>query len=68
MAWIIVGIVVVVVIAFLLPSFRRIGPTQVGLVTKRFSFKKLTEDNPVAFAGEPGYQAGMLMACAGSSG
>lgn len=61
MAWIIVGIVVVVVIAFLLPSFRRIGPTQVGLVTKRFSFKKLAEDNPVAFAGEPGYQATLLM-------
>jgi SPFH domain / Band 7 family len=61
MAGIIVGIVVVVVIAFLLPSFRRIGPTQVGLVTKRYSFKKLTEDDPVAFAGEPGYQAGMLM-------
>jgi len=42
-------------------SLRRIGPTEVGLVTKRFSFKKLTKDNPVAFNGEAGYQADLLM-------
>jgi hypothetical protein len=42
-------------------SLRRIGPTEVGLVTKRFSFKKLAKDNPVAFNGEPGYQADLLM-------
>src|SRR5205814_8401507 len=30
-------------------------------VTKRFSFKKLTKDNPVAFSGEAGYQADLLM-------
>lgn len=58
----IIGIVLVVILAFLLPSFRRIGPTQVGLVTKRFSLKKLSEDNPVAFQGEAGYQAELLMA------
>jgi hypothetical protein len=34
----------------------------VGLVTKRFSLKKLSEDNPVAFKGEAGYQAELLMA------
>ena len=42
-------------------SLRRIGPTEVGLVTKRFSFKKLAKDNPVAFGGEAGYQADLLM-------
>jgi hypothetical protein len=44
-----------------LHSIRRIGPTEVGLVTKRFSWKKLTEDNPVGFDGEAGYQAELLM-------
>jgi regulator of protease activity HflC (stomatin/prohibitin superfamily) len=33
----------------------------VGLVQKRFSFKKLQQDNPIAFGGEPGYQADLLM-------
>jgi len=42
-------------------SLRRIGPTEVGLVTKRFSWKKLAKDNPVAFDGEAGYQAELLM-------
>jgi hypothetical protein len=42
-------------------SLRKIGPTEVGLVTKRFSFKKLAKDNPVAFNGEAGYQADLLM-------
>lgn len=53
------------VIAFLVliifPSFRNIGPTEVGLVMKRFSFRRLSEDNPVALEGEPGYQADLLM-------
>jgi len=42
-------------------SFRNIGPTEVGLVTKRFSMKKLPDDNPVAFNGEAGYQGELLM-------
>ncbi len=37
-----------------------IGPTQVGLVRKRFG-AKLPGDNPLAFRGEAGYQAEMLM-------
>jgi hypothetical protein len=57
-AVIVVGALAVIV--FLL-SLTRIGPTQVGLVTKRFSFKKLSEDNPIAFKGEAGYQAELLM-------
>ncbi|MGB7683047.1 MAG: SPFH domain-containing protein [Candidatus Acidiferrales bacterium] len=46
---------------YVLLSFRRVGPTEVGLVLKRFSFRKLSEDNPVAFHGEAGYQADLLM-------
>ena len=44
-----------------LPSLARIGPTEVGLVIKRFSTKKLEEDDPIAFHGEAGYQAPLLM-------
>ena len=45
---------------FILGSIYSIGPTQVGLVRKRFG-KKLPGDNPVAFNGEAGYQAELLM-------
>lgn len=38
-------------------SIHRIGPTEVGLVTKRFSWTKLSKATPVAFDGEAGYQA-----------
>ena len=44
----------------LLTSIYSIGPTQVGLVRKRFG-TKLPGDNPLAFHGEAGYQAEMLM-------
>ncbi len=56
--WIV--LVVLVLLAALL-SVRKIGPTEVGLVTKKFSLKKLANDNPVAFNGEAGYQADVLM-------
>jgi len=46
---------------YIAASLHKIGPTEVGLVTKRFSFKKLAKDNPVAFNGEAGYQADLLM-------
>ncbi len=42
-------------------SVWRIGPTEVGLVTRRFATKKLANDNPIAFEGEAGYQADLLM-------
>ncbi len=45
----------------ILPSFTSIGPTEVGLVIKRFGLKKLSDDNPVAFNGEAGFQAELLM-------
>lgn len=46
----------------LLKSIRNIGPTEVGLVLKRISFRKLKGDNPIAFRGEAGYQANLLRA------
>lgn len=49
-----------VVLVILLSSIYSIGPTQVGLVRKRFGVK-LPGDNPLAFRGEAGYQAEMLM-------
>ena len=55
------GGLVFVLVVFVLPSIRIIGPTEVGLVTKRFSFRKLPDDNPIAFHGEAGYQADLLM-------
>jgi SPFH domain / Band 7 family len=42
-------------------SIRVIGPTEVGLVLKRFSIRKLTNDSPIAFHGEAGFQADLLM-------
>ena len=47
-------------VATALMSFYSIGPTQIGLVRKRFG-KKLPGNNPVAFDGEAGYQADLLM-------
>ena len=58
-AEIITGIFIIFLILFI-PSIRIIGPTEVGLVTKRFG-KKLPENNPIAFNGEAGYQADLLM-------
>jgi regulator of protease activity HflC (stomatin/prohibitin superfamily) len=58
----IVWIAAVVLLVFIiLPSIRIIAPNQVGLVIKRFSRKKLSEGNIVAFKGEAGYQADLLM-------
>jgi uncharacterized membrane protein YqiK len=51
-----------IVLAFIViaKSIYSVGPTEVGLVRKRFG-AKLPEDNPVAFRGEAGYQAELLM-------
>jgi regulator of protease activity HflC (stomatin/prohibitin superfamily) len=54
-------VVAVLVGAVLLLSVHRIGPSEVGLVTKKLGFKKLHDDNPIAFHGEAGYQAELLM-------
>jgi len=54
-------IVLIALAIIILPSIRVIGPTEIGLVTKRFGFKRLSSDNPIAFHGEAGYQADLLM-------
>lgn len=55
------AIAAVVVVLVVLMSIHKIGETQVGLVTKRLSFKKLREDNVIAMNGEAGFQADLLM-------
>jgi hypothetical protein len=52
---------IVLAAVLILPSLHRIGPTEVGLVLRRFSSRRLTDDNPIAFNGEAGYQAELLM-------
>lgn len=54
--WIFAGLVLI--IAYALLSFHRVGPSEVGLVRKRFSARKLSGDNIIAFQGEAGYQEG----------
>src|SRR3989475_2392383 len=56
----ILAAVVLYALFIVLPSIQVIGPTEVGLVRKRFG-KKLPGDNPIAFHGEAGYQAELLM-------
>ncbi len=56
-----VALFVLVCLILAFRSVRQIGPTEVGLVTKRLSLKKLSNDNPIAFNGEAGYQADLLM-------
>jgi regulator of protease activity HflC (stomatin/prohibitin superfamily) len=54
---------IVVAVVFVVALFRSvysIGPTQVGLVRKRIG-AKLPGNNPIAFKGEAGYQAELLM-------
>ena len=52
---------IAILVILVLPSIRIIGPTEVGLVTKRFALRELPDDNPIAFRGEAGYQADLLM-------
>ncbi|HTY08433.1 MAG TPA: hypothetical protein VMF29_04645, partial [Candidatus Edwardsbacteria bacterium] len=54
-------LIVIVFFFFILPSLRIIGPTEVGLVTKRFGMRKISSANPVAFNKEAGYQSDLLM-------
>jgi regulator of protease activity HflC (stomatin/prohibitin superfamily) len=54
------GVLVLFVLVGFFKSIYSIGPTQIGLVRKRFG-AKLPGNNPVAFEGEAGYQAELLM-------
>ena len=56
--WLVAGALVLLA---LFMSLHRIDATQVGLVKKRLARKKLSEDQPLAFNGEAGYQAELLM-------
>jgi uncharacterized membrane protein YqiK len=51
---------VVVLVAATLKSLKVIGPSEIGLVSKKIG-GKLDDDNPVALKGEAGYQANLLM-------
>ena len=55
---IIILIVAALVAIVVLRSLVSIGPAEVGLVTKKFSLKKLGDDDIIAFNGEAGFQAG----------
>src|SRR5258708_4209021 len=57
--WVAVAIGLLALIVAL--SIHKIGPTEVGLVTKRFSWSKLSDGNVIAFRGEAGYQSDLLM-------
>jgi hypothetical protein len=55
-----VGVPAALVLLVIFMSFKYIGPTQVGLVLKRIG-KSLPGESPIAFKGEAGYQAELLM-------
>jgi uncharacterized membrane protein YqiK len=55
------ALVVVAILEVVTRSIVVIGPAQVGLVIKRVSARHNTTDTPIAFAGEAGYQAELLM-------
>src|SRR5712671_5166759 len=59
--YLLVAFIVLFAALLIFPSMHRIGPTEVGLVIKRFSIKGLLDDNPIAFEGQAGYQADLLM-------
>src|SRR5439155_4963614 len=59
--WIAIGAAAFVALVVFLASLHKIGANEVGLVTKRLSFRKLSQDNLIAFDKEPGYQADLLM-------
>jgi regulator of protease activity HflC (stomatin/prohibitin superfamily) len=54
------AVLVILLVFVVLRSFWTIGPTEVGLVRKRFG-GSLKGDSPIAFTGEAGYQAALLM-------
>jgi hypothetical protein len=58
---ILASIVLALALLVVLLSLHRIGPAQIGLVNRRYSAQKLTDNNPIAFHGEAGYQAELLM-------
>jgi regulator of protease activity HflC (stomatin/prohibitin superfamily) len=60
LAIVLIGLGVALVVLFLWKSLKYIGPTDVGLVTKRFG-RKLSEGSVLAMKGEAGFQHALLM-------
>ena len=60
LAWLVLVVLLMLIIT--IKSLWVIGPTQVGLVRKRFSWKRLDSGSPVALNGAAGYQAELLTA------
>src|ERR1700682_5252490 len=58
---VVAAILTLVVLVVIAKSFIVIGPAQVGLGTRRVSSRHNSTDDPVAFAGEAGYQSELLM-------
>jgi uncharacterized membrane protein YqiK len=56
-----IAIAMLLAVLVIFKSFWLIGPTEVGLVRKRFGRKRLRSGSPVALNGEAGYQADLLM-------
>jgi hypothetical protein len=52
--------VILFLFGWVLPSIRRIGPTEMGVLIKRFG-QRLPGENPIAFKGEAGYQVEVKM-------
>ena len=61
LVWTVAITLAFLIVLTVLKSVRTIGPTEVGLVRKRFSGKKLEAGNVIAFHGEAGYQAALMM-------
>jgi SPFH domain / Band 7 family len=59
-SWLTIFVLVALAAFVLYMSFWKIGPTEMGLVRKRFGFRKLDGGNIVGFRGEAGYQAELL--------
>src|SRR5450631_1976269 len=58
--WLILVLVILIIV--MINSMWVIGPTQVGLIRKRFSWRRLEGGSPVALNGAAGYQAELLTA------
>src|ERR1700682_5221170 len=58
---VVAAILTLAVLVVIAKSLIVIGPAQVGLVTRRVSSRHTSTANPVAFAGEAGYQSELLM-------
>jgi len=57
----VLAVIAGVITGMVIKSFHFIDEDEVGLVSKNLAFKQLSGDNPIAFNGEAGYQADLLM-------